>query len=103
VIWEIGGRATAAGRRVRLSSITDPGLLLGATGFDGQGRPCRAELRAPDRIPPAVAGCGCSAGAGPRGGLWRSLAAIFCLSRPAAREYDAAREPLSGGAFFSER
>jgi len=103
VIWEIGNRATAAGRRVRLSRFADAGALLDVTGFDSYGRPCRTGLLVPDRVPPAIAGCGCAAVARRDGGLWRALAAIFCLSHPAAREYDAGRKPLTHGSFFFER
>jgi hypothetical protein len=103
VIWEIGRRATAAGRRVGLSCVADAGARLEAIGFDGHGRPCRAGLRVPARMPPATAGCGCVARPDRTAGLLRTLAAIFCLSAPAAREYDAAREPLTRGSSSFER
>jgi hypothetical protein len=102
VVWEIGDRTTAAGPRAHLSLVADTGTLVRATGFDGFGRPCRAELRVPGRAPAATEGCGCSVGAG-RGGMLRVLTTIFCLSLAAGREYDAVREPLTDGSFLQKR
>jgi hypothetical protein len=98
VLWEIGSRATTDGPRARLSCVADPGTVVRATGFDGSGRPCRAERRIPVRDPRSAAGCGCRFTARGGAGPLSILRHIFFLSRPAAREYDAARRPFGHGA-----